>query len=94
MMVILKEIVSLCQIPSAFLTDAFKGSMYVPDFLSGKIEVFHDVFCIVTATGSDPHPRLKSLYVSCISPDIFLGTVTKCHDAVALGYSHTRASKV
>lgn len=83
-----KEILSRTKIPSFFRTEALSGSRYVPDFLSGKIEVFHLVFLIVTMTGSDPQPFALAPYFSLISVDCFFGIPRKCHPAMP-GYNHT-----
>lgn len=73
------EIISLLWIPSIRLTSAFSGRRYVADFLSGKIDVLHIVFPIVTSTGSDPHPRADFPNFCLISPESASGTLTKCH---------------
>lgn len=78
---------------SFLLTSALSGNRYVPDFLSGKIEVSHDVFPIVTDTGSEPHPRPRAPYAALMAADSFLGTVTKCHAAFP-GYSHMLRRKL
>lgn len=66
---------------------AFRGSRYAPAFLSGKIDVCHDVFPIVTTTGSEPHPFARAPKCFLISSDCFFGTEIKCQPAIP-GYNH------
>jgi hypothetical protein len=61
----------------------------VAERLSGKIDVANVVRPIVTRTGSEPKPRARFPNRSRISLAAARGTLTKCHAAVSLGYSHT-----
>lgn len=79
--------------PSFLRTNAFTGRRYVPDFVSGKIDVAQVVLLMVTETGSEPHPRAFLPNVVFISSDSFLGTVIKCHAAEPPGYTHNVAEK-
>lgn len=63
---------------SALRTDAFNGSKYVSDFLSGKIEVFQLVLPMVTITGREPHPLFIRPKQFVIIFDCFFGTDKKC----------------
>src|SRR5690606_5588881 len=86
---IVNSIMSPSNTPSFSRTCFLSGRRYVPDCLSGKMDVFHVVSPSVTSTGSEPNPRLCAPYISLISLDCFLSTLTKCHAAFSLGYSHT-----
>ena len=85
----MKVILSPAPIPSARRTCAFSGRRYVPERLSGNIEVFHEVLPRTTATGIDPKPRFCLVYFSFSSTDCFLSTLAKCQAALSPGYSHT-----
>ena len=60
----------------------------MPDFLSGKIDVFQTVLPRVTSTGREPQPRAFFPNVFLISSDCFFVIVRKCQPAIP-GYSQT-----
>lgn len=73
---------------SLLRTCALSGRRYVPDFLSGKIEVFQMVFRIDTETGSEPHPFACLPKDSLIAKDSFLGSIRNLQ-ALIPGYTKT-----
>lgn len=79
---------SVSEILSTLRTCALRGSMYVPDFLSGKIEVSHAVLPIVTRTGSEPHPFADFPYLFFISSASLFGNTKKRHPLIP-GYTTT-----
>lgn len=68
--------------------DALRGRIKQFALLSGKIDVHHFVFPIVTSTGIEPHPFFLLLNCCLISSDSFFGILTKCHADAPL-YNHT-----
>ncbi len=68
---------------------ALSGSRYVPDFVSGKIDVCHVVVRIVTLTGNDPQLRDFFLYCVFISVDTVFGILTKYHEPAWPAYRNT-----
>ena len=67
---------------SFFRTSALSGKRYVFDLLSGKMDVFHIVFPMVTATGIEPHPFAIFPNRFLISEDCFWGMVIKCQPTI------------
>ncbi len=64
---------------SALRTAALVGNKYVPDFLSGNIDVFHFVFPTVTSTRMEPNPTAFVPYFFLISSETFLSTCKNRH---------------
>src|SRR6185369_17807933 len=83
-----KDIISPASIPSARRTASFRGNTYVPERLSGKMEVFHFVFPIWASTRIEPKPRLRVVNFSRISEACFLPTYAKNHAPIP-GYGTT-----
>jgi len=68
--------------PSFFRTAALSGRRYVPDVLSGKMDVFQRVFPRSIETGIDPQPFATAPNCFLSSADCFFGMRTKCQAAV------------
>src|SRR5215475_14109459 len=78
---------------SANRTAFFTGSRYAPVLLSRKIDVCHEVAPTVTATRTEPKPRLVSAVMSEMSALMPAGSETKCQPS-APGYRHSGAVNV